>query len=787
MSDFFLRLVNMSIAAGWLVLAVVVLRLLLRRAPKWIAVLLWGIVAVRLLCPFTIESALSLIPSAETVSPTIMTQREPQIETGVPILNSAVNPIITEAFAPEPMTSANPLQILIPVAAQLWLVGVVALLVYMAVSFLRVRKQVATAVLLRDNIYQSERVTSPFVLGLRHPRIYLPFAMDERDMAHVIAHEKAHIRRHDHWWKPLGFLLLTVYWFNPLMWLGYVLLCRDIELACDEKVVSELGAEQKADYSQALLTCSVSRRTVAACPLAFGEVGVKGRIKSVLNYKQPAFWIIAAAIVACAAVAVCFLTSPVGSASTTLGRIEDGRGLPIITVDSVAVMASSDGENYEYVGAVEQSVLRELYALRISKKEISLDRGEDRDKRHTLALNIPTDDGPRLSSYIGGTLVHFNKSFTAVWVDDGVKPTLSYAVRNPQKARALYTSIVGDGSAVTDVDGSVLESTLSFANWAEANEIYTNALNSDKLMYKDVPHLPIFKFDTAAELQQFKKDYSEIFTMDGDWDEVPSFNAATARYGDEFFAENTLLLVYVGVDNSTHRFRAQSMEHSDTYLCLHIEETTGAESVDTAMAGWFVTVAVEDTLVKNVTVFDADINNAIDVTLPRFEGTLIPDSPPEMVVVANDISLVAQRSTSDWTYLNEDGQSVTVCSDGSHPTAMFERLPVLDLLGGDLILLYGTDPLTARIQFNAHGVEPIYTVPPDELYVGCWQVRDDGQYTIVEEETIETRKVNGNVYFTLKEGDYIYEVHAKWHDTRPYSGTATYAFRARQYEAKQGE
>ncbi len=785
MSDFFLTLVNMSIAAGWLTLAVLVLRLLLRRAPKWIAVLLWGLVAVRLVCPFTIESALSLIPSAETVSPTIMMEREPQIDTGVPILNSAVNPIISEAFTPEPMASANPLQILIPVAAQLWLVGVAALLVYTAVSYYRVKRRVATAVLLRDNIYQSERVESPFVLGVFRPRIYLPFGMNERDVAHVIAHEEAHIRRRDHWWKPLGFLLLTVYWFNPLMWLGYVLLCRDIELACDEKVIRSMESEQKADYSQALLTCSVSRRTIAACPLAFGEVGVKGRVRSVLHYKRPAFWIIAAAIVACAAVAVCFLTDPVGSASVTLEDIE-GRGLPPLTVDTVAVMSSNDGETYQYVGAVEKSLLQELYDLRIAEEEISLDRGEDRDKRHTLVLNVPTEDEPTLSSYIQGTLVHFNKTFTAVWMDDGVKPTLSYKVRDPWKARDVYTRIAGYGGEIKDMDGSALESTLSFANWTTDSRIYAGALNTDKLAPDNVPHLPIFKFDTASELAQFKKDYGSIFTMDEGWDEVPSFNAATARYGDEFFAENTLLLVYVGADNSTHRFRAQSIEHSDTYLCVHIEETTGVENVDTAMAGWFVTVAVEDTLIKKDMAFAADLNNAIDITLPRFEGTLTPTSPPEMVVVANDISIVSQHGTSEWTYTQEDGQSVTVCADASHPTAMVERLPVLDLLPGELLML-GSDPLTARIQFNAVGVEPIYILRPDEVYVTCWKISDDGRYTVAEEEKIETREVNGNTYFTLKEGDYVYNVVAAWKQDRPYSGTVNYAFSTKQNEMKRGE
>ena len=329
MADVFLKIVNMSISASWLVFAVLAFRLIFKKAPKWIHVLLWSVVAVRLLCPFSIESALSLIPSAETISPEIMISQEPTIHTGVPAINSVVNPIITETFAPEPVASANPLQIWIPVLAMIWGIGVALLLAYTAISYWHLRRKVSTAILLRDNIFQSEAVSSPFVLGIIRAKIYLPFQMDGQNLEHVVSHEQAHIRRRDHWWKPLGFLLLTIHWFNPLMWLAYVLLCRDIELACDEKVVKELGRDQRADYSQALLACSVNRRMIAACPLAFGEVGVKERVKTVLNYKKPAFWVIAVSLIACAVVAVCFLTNP---------KNDDSDALPLLHLHSFGVV-----------------------------------------------------------------------------------------------------------------------------------------------------------------------------------------------------------------------------------------------------------------------------------------------------------------------------------------------------------------------------------------------------------------------------------------------------------------
>lgn len=274
MSALFLKILNMSVCASWIAAAVLVLRFCLKRAPKWVNVLLWGFVAARLICPVSIESALSLIPRADAISSAVLTAPG----------QTAAAPVIGGAAAAG--AAANPLQTWIPILAWVWLAGVVVLFLYTTVSTLRLRRKVCEAVRLRGNIYQSEQVASPFVLGTFQPRIYLPYRMGSRDQQHVIAHEQAHLRRGDHLWKPLGFLLLTIHWFNPLMWLSYVLFCRDIELACDEKVIKELGFEQRADYMQALVSCSVSRRRIAACPLAFGEIGVKERVKSVMNYKN---------------------------------------------------------------------------------------------------------------------------------------------------------------------------------------------------------------------------------------------------------------------------------------------------------------------------------------------------------------------------------------------------------------------------------------------------------------------------------------------------------------------
>ena len=302
-------ILNASIAASWMVLAVLLLRLILNKAPKWTRVALWGLVAIRLLLPFSIESAFSLIPSAHTVPEDVLRYEGIQLKEPVH-LDVISNPSISGDVSIELEQTADRLQIYMIHTTFIWLIGIALLFLHTLISYWTLHRKVQTAVWYRGNVFQSENVSSPFVLGIIRPRIFVPFKMDAQDMKHVIAHEQAHLKRKDHWWKPLGFLLLAIHWFNPVMWLAYIVLCRDIELACDEKVIKELNSEQRADYTQALLSCSINRRMIAACPLAFGEVGVKERVKSVMYYKKPTFWIIIVSICICTIVAVCFLPNP---------------------------------------------------------------------------------------------------------------------------------------------------------------------------------------------------------------------------------------------------------------------------------------------------------------------------------------------------------------------------------------------------------------------------------------------------------------------------------------------
>ena len=323
MNELFLKIINMSISASWLVLVVLILRFVLKKAPKWVNILLWGIVAIRLICPFSFESALSLIPSAETFPEKVISGPSFDVQTGITPVDNRINDYLGDRYFEGVTVPANNGNTIMTILTIVWTIGILLLVAYTVISYWRLHREIDTAVRYKDNIFQSENVSSPFVLGLIKPRIYLPFKLDGQDMEHVVAHEQAHIRRKDHWWKPLGFLLLTIYWFNPLMWLAYVLLCRDIELACDEKVIKELGNEQRADYTQALVACSVNLRMIAACPLAFGEVGVKDRVKSVMNYKKPAFWGVVLAVIVCVFVAVCFLTNPVTKNNGTDGTVTE--------------------------------------------------------------------------------------------------------------------------------------------------------------------------------------------------------------------------------------------------------------------------------------------------------------------------------------------------------------------------------------------------------------------------------------------------------------------------------
>lgn len=364
MEALFIRLFNISITAGWLILAVVVLRFLHKKAPKWISCLSWAMVGIRLMFPFSIESIFSLIPSTETVPQNVLTSSQPEINSGIAVLNQTVNPIISQSIVNTSASRANPVRSAVGLVSYIWIIGMVALLFYAILSYIRLRTGLRMAVRLKGNIWQCENVDSPFVLGLIRPRIYIPYNMEKENQECVIAHEWAHIERKDHWIKPLGFLLLTVYWFNPLVWLAYILLCKDMELACDERVIKNMDTQKRKIYLSALLTCSTRRKAIAACPIAFGETGVKQRIKGVLNYKKPGFYVMIAALFSCLAVGMCFLTDPKADNPDELDKAV-----------SEAIVASYGGIPSDYVAEAHTTLKVKKHGSQVTVYAIAMYEG----------------------------------------------------------------------------------------------------------------------------------------------------------------------------------------------------------------------------------------------------------------------------------------------------------------------------------------------------------------------------------------------------------------------------
>ena len=429
MEKIFVSLLNMSITAGWIVIALVLLRPLIKKLPKWVGCTLWTLVGVRLVLPFSFESVLSLIPSVETIPPDIAMQRNPAVHTGISLLNYAVNPVISQSFAPktDTLTSINPLQVVELVMANVWILGIVAMLLYAIISFVLLKRKLRTATKLENRVFESETVQTPFILGRT---IYLPYNLTEEEREYCLLHERAHLKRGDHLIKPFAFVLLSVYWFNPLMWVAFVLLCRDIELACDEKVVKELGDTERREYSLALVKNSVERKRIAACPLAFGEVGVKERVKKVMNYKKPAFWVVVAAIALSIVLTVCLLTNPTGMKITYI----EGNERMLDDVYSVNIIV--DGDNDKRYANKAEEIVKALKELRVEEHPVSQSRSEDRDSTNRLVIGY-RDSNP--------TMLCFNADCTEVWIDDGVKPSYSYEVKNSEKIQRFFKFNYIDG------------------------------------------------------------------------------------------------------------------------------------------------------------------------------------------------------------------------------------------------------------------------------------------------------------------------------------------------------
>ncbi len=432
MEDIFIKILNMSITASYFVIALVIIRAVFRKIPKWLSCVMWGLVGLRLILPFSFESILSLIPSAETIPSDIALSKNPQISSGVPVLNNIVNPVISESFTPDPSYSVNPLQVVIFVLSVLWLTGIAVMLVYTLVSYGILRRKTRESIRTADGTYICDVIEAPFILGIIKPKIYIPSSVTEADRIHIIAHENAHIKRFDHLWKPLGFLLLSVYWFNPLMWTAYIFLSRDIEAACDERVLKNGGAQIKKSYSEALINCSVPKHLVTACPLAFGETGVKSRIKNVLSYKKPTLWIIIFAIVLSIILSVCFMTNP------TDARINDIPSYADIFRD-VEKLQFFTGENRIYTTEDPSAELRIIKRVRVGTTQDAL--------KPDAFYKIEINDTYRIL---------FDKSFSYLWLENNeLSASPVYLIKAAPKIKDCFpnTEGLGEYTYETELEG----------------------------------------------------------------------------------------------------------------------------------------------------------------------------------------------------------------------------------------------------------------------------------------------------------------------------------------------
>ena len=585
MESVFLHLLNMSITAGWLVLAVMVLRLLMKRAPRWMVCLLWVLVAVRLICPVSVESVLSLIPSAETVPTDVVIGTPPTINSGVPVVDAVVNPIISDTLAPTPEYSADPVQIATFVAANVWVLGMVLMLLYALVSTLRLRWQVRESACLRRNIRQCDRIATPFILGIIRPRIYLPSTLSDQDALCVVAHEEAHIRRRDHWWKPLGYLLLTVYWFNPLLWVGYILLCRDIEAACDERVIRDMDMEQRRRYSEVLLACSMPRRMISACPLAFGETGVKSRIKSVLSYKKPTFWIILLAVVLTIVAAVCLLTNPKEKLSEGeyIRYIHEGKPNAYISLQT-------DGEGCYYSPSMLSSCVAAEGTYKVKGNTVTL-----RFKNEDMTLVFTGDMSSELTFDKANS--HYsqeNITFGGYELPEGGVFVRRSEDTQPEEqfTREFYHEFVANSY-----------------NWLSEDKL--QELTSGAAYHEGA--LPLLVLNSPAEVEAFIEKYDEDMGLTRN-DSTGVNVAAQMReaYTQDFFDRNIVLAVYYKDGSCSvdpYVIGAQYTEDGDTMQVL--VEVYEPYMQDEALGQWFMLFGIKRSVVEGITDFTAAVRGHV--------------------------------------------------------------------------------------------------------------------------------------------------------------------------------
>ena len=567
MNTLFIRLLNLSIAATWIILAVILIRAFSKKAPKWFPCILWALVGIRLLCPVTIPSPLSLVPREEVIPINITEEKEPEVDSEMPVIAYTADPDVgnvnhenTVAASGNSVREAAPqmtfaesntktvssesrgitLKQTITIASYVWVSGLALMLGYALFSYIRLKRSLTACIAVKDGVLACDEVKSPFILGVFRPKIYVPSSIKEDALKHVLAHEESHIKRHDHWWKPLGFLILSVYWFHPLCWISYILLCRDIEMACDEKVIRMMKKEEAASYSQTLLDLSSRKTAIAACPVAFGEVGVKQRVKNVLNYKKPGFWVIVGVIVVSVAVSVLFLTKP------------------------------------------------------MKKKEVSNDETEATEEN--AAEDIP------------------DSQTTAPSVSDESDPSEPDTTTDSSSAQDSSSTEEPKTTAAPEVNEGIPGSRVAFIpdyDYEDELKMEKEAVNADQLSLSHKRSFPMYRFDTKEELDTFIQKYSDGMSLDKGGNGYPSFTELTseeAGYDSKFFEKNSILAVYDFTDYLDYKdyLSGQGINDQGVYqLTISVKGPWPLDESRHTQAAFFILYDVADEELAKASSLDA--------------------------------------------------------------------------------------------------------------------------------------------------------------------------------------
>ena len=432
MNKVFLTALNASVTASWLVLAIFIVKKLFKNAPSWLIMSLWAFVAIRLVIPFSVESPVSLVPSSETFEMNLLDNGDYYINTGLDVIDEPLNEYMGERYYEGVTVRYNFKNDLISVLWKIWLMGTAAMILHAAYSYIRIKSMLSAATKYKGNIYQSEFVYSPFVLGVFSPKIYIPYDMKEETAAIVISHEQTHIKHSDHLIKLFAYVILCVYWFNPVLHLAYSSFCRDLEIRCDEKVTGNYDIEGRKKYASALLEASARKNSFRTGPLSFGETGIKERIKGIMKYKKPTKTALILSFVLIIFFAVFLMTNPPSAG------IEDIDVWTENIFDSAErVYAVTPTGEYLLTDSISiENALDALKEIKINKHEISKSRDEDRPRDNIIDL--------------GDVTLCFNEGCTQVWLDDGVKPSYTYRIKNPQYVTQTFFDGYFKGSAVTN-------------------------------------------------------------------------------------------------------------------------------------------------------------------------------------------------------------------------------------------------------------------------------------------------------------------------------------------------